>query len=80
MVHSLPAEEPQLPHNPQFTVPPEAPLKMSFVMQQVQQQLLSGQEPMAMLVDTGDSMFRWEQVHRLLRRQQLCSEAYGFRP
>jgi len=58
LFRSLPALEPALTHDPQFSAPPEVPLKMSFVMQQIQQQLLAGEEPMAVLVDTGDSMFR----------------------
>jgi hypothetical protein len=45
-------------YDPQFTAPREAPLKMDFVMQQIQEQLLGGQQDMAVLVDTGDSMFR----------------------
>jgi hypothetical protein len=47
-----------MPHDPQFTAPPEAPLKMDFVMQQIQTLLLSGDTDMGLLVDTGDSMFR----------------------
>lgn len=55
---SLPALAPVMPHDPQFTAPPEAPLKMDFVMQQIQTLLLSGDTDMGLLVDTGDSMFR----------------------
>lgn len=59
MFQSLPAHEPVYDHDPHFTAPVEAPLKMNFVMQQIQHQLLAGDEPMAVLVDTGDSLFRW---------------------
>lgn len=58
LFHSLPAVEPLVAHDPRFTAAPEAPLKMGFVMQQIQAQLLGGDTDMAVLVDTGDSMFR----------------------
>ncbi len=58
LFHSLPALAPPVLHDPQFTAAPEAPLKMDFVMQQIQTQLLSGDTDMGVLVDTGDSMFR----------------------
>lgn len=58
LFHSLPAVEPPVVHEPHFTAAPEAPLKMHFVMQQIQTQLLGGDADMAVLVDTGDSMFR----------------------
>lgn len=58
MFESLPALAPAVMYDPQFTAPLEAPLKMDFVMQQIQEQLLGGQQDMAVLVDTGDSMFR----------------------
>lgn len=62
MFHSLPAIEPPVVHDPAWTAPPEAPLKMDFVMQQIQQQLLAGDQDMAVLVDTGDSMSRTQKV------------------
>lgn len=62
MFHSLPAVEPPVVHDPAWTAPPEAPLKMDFVMQQIQQQLLAGDQDMAVLVDTGDSMFRTQKL------------------
>ena len=58
LFHSLPAVEPALVADPAFSAPLDVPLKMSFVMQQIQDQLLGGDEEMAVLVDTGDSMFR----------------------
>lgn len=58
MFRSLPALEPACDPNSTFTAPPDVPLKMSFVMEQIQGQLLGGDEPMALLVDTGDSLFR----------------------
>lgn len=58
MFHSLPAVEPKCVQDPHFSAPPDVPLKMDFVMEQIQTQLLDGSQEMAVLVDTGDSMFR----------------------
>lgn len=58
MFHSLPAVGPECVQDPHFSAPPDVPLKMDFVMQQIQTQLLDGTQEMAVLADTGDSMFR----------------------
>lgn len=58
MFQSLPAAGPECVQDPHFSTPPGVPLKMDFVMQQIQTQLLDGAQEMAVLVDTGDSMFR----------------------
>lgn len=58
LFHSLPALPPAVPFNPEFTAPALAPLKMSFVMDQLQSTLLSGEQDMAVVVDTSDAMFR----------------------
>jgi hypothetical protein len=55
---ALPSDPPAFPYDPNFSAPPGVPLKLSYVYAQVQQQLLSGEQPMAVMVDTSDSMLR----------------------
>ncbi|WIA38705.1 hypothetical protein OEZ86_002005 [Tetradesmus obliquus] len=55
---ALPSDPPAFPHDPNFTAPPGVPLTLSYVYDQVQQQLLAGDEAMAVMVDTSDSMLR----------------------
>eukprot|EP00775_Hariotina_reticulata_P008717 gene8717-8898_t len=55
---ALPQIPTHFPTSPEFTAPEDAPLKLAFVYDLVGKQLLDGEQPMSVMVDTGDSMLR----------------------